>query len=492
MLNTTEREQIERFATQLKKRWSIGDAGAVEEAQLPPSWRPLLQGMEGAQRRLSLLALLGQCQQFLYRPTTPELSGDSDLPRLSCTTLPDRLRPAFRRLLEQNSIEKGSLLQLMARRGYGAHPADWLPDSGAGECDLPELYAPWLRWVSRGIDAWDDAQGEVVPLSESSWEDYAPAERLALFVEMRRRVPTEARELLRIRAQSEPAERRLRLLESMKINLGPEDADYLRSLEKDRSQKVRLVALQLLSRLGAVDAGPEAIEAEDIETDRLSEGFQVKKTGLLKRGLAVVPSKLKTGKQRSLRLEQLSTVTFQQFAGVLDISAQELASGWRFSGAPLEENIAFVERAQLTATEPELAALLENLLGGCPAKQLAQLLLQLRDRLSREQKHAAFERLQRTESLSMRDWEIFFRGDEREFSWEALGKSHAGRELLVDLKKEIRPESYLDDHILQWQLNALALLLDREGAESSLETLTGLGLVRTDAALELLKFNAQL
>jgi|GEM_PF-427615 len=488
MLNRDDAAQIQQLASQLHKRWTIGDGETVDDSQLPEAWRALLAQGDDSRRRLSLLSLLGQHQLFMYRPEAPELKRGRDLPRLELPTLPDSLRPSFRRLAEQlgKSGGSGRLLQLMARRGYSAHPADWLPDAAA-DTDIPDLYTPWRHWAVQGLAE----QTEITALDEDSWAEYAPAERLALLAEMRRRDPAAARELLRACAGGEAAEQRTRLLEVLKIHLGGDDIDYLRSLAADRSQKVRLLVLQLLARLNAVDADTAA-GLDLAEMDRLAEGFRVKKTGLLKRGVAVVPEKLKPGKRAALRLQQLSAVTFQRFAEVLGIAPLELAGGWRFADSPSTENAAFVDCALASATDAELAALLDNLLKDCPPDQLGLLLSPLRERLGRAQKLAVFERLQGSKGLSLHDWEAFLRGADIELAWDSLHRSRAGRALMAGLRGEVDRESYLDEADLRRQVDALALLLDRRGATSALETLTQLGMLRVDPALELLKFNAGL
>ena len=498
MLNLDDCEQIERLASQLRKRWAVGDDGLIDDNQLPAAWRELFAqdaaASGGEQRRLALLALLGQYQLLMYRPKAPELQRKRDLPQLALPALPDALRAPFRRILEQQGkiAAPGRLLQLVARRGYSAHPADWLPEPAANSGDIPDLYTPWLHWMMQR----EAEQPLQLALDEDSWPEFAPAERLALLAEVRRRDPAAARALLQACAAAEPAEQRVRLLEKLEINLGADDVEYLRSLSGDRSQKVKDLVLQLLSRQDAVDAATAAAlgaaAKEGDETDRLVEGFRVKKVGLLKRSLTVVPEKLKRGKQTALRLQQLSAVTFPRFAEVLEITPAELAAGWRFADAPLQENSAFMACAVASATDADLALLLDNLLADCDADQCAQLLSTLRERLSRAQVLAVFERLQQKKGMELDDWENFLRIADVELSWDVLHKSRACRDFLAALRREVSGESYLDDNELQRQIDALALLLDRRGAETALDTLTQLGVLRVDPALELLKFNTSL
>lgn len=494
MLNSDQSRQIQSLGLHLRKRWSIGNETEINTEALPDSWQHLLQvdrktpdGMPG--QRLSALALISQYQLMMYRPKAPLLTVRPPFPILELPTLIDTQRATFRRLtgqLARDTKNFSALLRLMARRGFSAHPADWLPDPGTDEALIPAIYQPWILWMREQCSGEDTD----VELTTDNWDDFAPAERKALIAAMRRLNPAQARGLLDVCISRESAEHRLALLQLMQIRLTGDDIEFLRNLTADRSQKVKALSVQLLSQLNALDH--ESADNSDREQDRLSEGFQVKKSGFLQRRIVVEAQKLKRGKQTQLRLEQLASVTFQQFASILRISPQVLASGWRFDSNALQENHAFVLCAVQSAGSEELDALLRNLIEEHDSDQLGTLLKTFSPRLETLQKRESFTLLQNKQGMGITDWLNFFGEIDIELDWQQLKACRAGRDFLAELKKSVSNDGYAQQPSLQAQLNALALLLNRPDAELALEHLIHVGMLRMDPALELLKFNVQL
>ncbi|WP_226664580.1 DUF5691 domain-containing protein [Microbulbifer aggregans] len=497
MLNRDQHEQIQSLIEQQRKRWSIGDESAIDTQRLPESWQALLQvdadapdGM--AQQRLAALALTSQYQLLMYRQKAPALTAHPPIPSLDLPPLSGTRRAAFRRLAAQLARGEAffpATLRLMARRGVSAHPADWMPDPGANENRLPPVYRPWLQWIHQQ----HSAANAVIALGEDNWDDYMPGERKALIADMRRTDPSRARTLLEACIGRESAERRVALLELLQVQLVEDDINFLRGLTTDRSQKVRILCAQLLSQLNALDdESAKNTGTDDQEHDRLSEGFQVKKSGLLQRRIVVEPQKIKRGKQTQLRLEQLASVTFQQFAAALGISTQILATGWRFNSNARPENHGFVLCAIRSAGSAEIASLFENLLEEHDSDQLDHLLQTIAPRLDPQQKRDTFERLQSKKGMDISEWQRFLDDVDIELGWQQLKASRAGKDFLAEVKKSAGNDGYLQHPDLQEQLNALALLVSAADAELALEHLIQIGVLRVDPALELLKFNSQL
>lgn len=494
MLNSDQFRQIQSLGEQLRKRWSIGDESGIDIQSLPESWQNLLpldrSAPEGMTRqRLNALALVSQYQLMMYRPKAPPLIVRPPIPRLDLPTLDDAQRASFRRLSSQrarDAIRFPDILHLMTRRGLSAHPSDWMPDPGDNEDLIPPVYRPWILWLREQCPM----ESTDMALTADTWDDCDPVVRKALVAAIRRREPAQARELLHACIGRESAERRLALLQLMQIRLTEDDIEFLRSMSADRSQKVKALSAQLLSQLNAQDG--EGIGDTHQEQDRLSEGFLVKKSGLLQRRVVVEPQKLKRGKQTQLRLEQLASVTFQQFASTLRISPQTLASGWRFDRNALQENQAFILCAIQSAGGADISALLHNLIEEHDSDQLSLLLKPLAARLEPPQKRETFTRLQNKKDMDINDWQIFMGDVGIELDWQQLKTCRVGREFFAELKQSVDSDGYVQQPELQAQINALALLLSRSDAELALEHLIQIGALRVDPALELLKFNIQL
>ena len=136
--------EIERAFSRLKGSWMTGGS-ALKHAPAP--WKPLIDGIEATEAELRLVALAGQAAQLAFEATPSQgLSPANDLPQLDKPALPDAIRPRFRRLFSaaKSADRQGALLAFIARRGYIAHPADWMPSPG--DDTAPAVYLPWIAW----------------------------------------------------------------------------------------------------------------------------------------------------------------------------------------------------------------------------------------------------------------------------------------------------------------------------------------------------------
>jgi hypothetical protein len=126
------------------------------------------------------------------------------------------------------------IISLLAARGYAAHPADWMPGPN---CDwAPEVYAPWVAWAEAARGEAATAGGDV--LTVETYDDWPWAERRATLSKLRRDDPAAARHIIAAKADSEPAERRLSLIEIFAHRLEAADAPVLETLRQDRSDRV--------------------------------------------------------------------------------------------------------------------------------------------------------------------------------------------------------------------------------------------------------------
>ncbi|PZN92750.1 MAG: hypothetical protein DCF31_15040 [Alphaproteobacteria bacterium] len=309
-------------------RWTMGGAAAP---LAPAAWATAL-GTDPADAELRLLALSGH---FLGSFVVPMASGAlvdrADLPRLALPTVPARPRPLLRRLLNgaQSGRQRQVIAAFVAARGWTLHPADWLP--GANDDALPDVYAPWLDWAAS--DAGRQASGGA--LTAESWDDFGPAARALLLVEMRRRDPAAARELIAARLAGTDAEGRLRLVLALATGLGSDDRPLFEALAADRAPRVKAQAAALLARLGV--GGDDATEA----AAELAGYFDVQTKGLLRRTRVVVAQPLKTAAQVQRRAQLLQGGDFAALAAALALAPVDLATLWVFgSNAALDAGFA--------------------------------------------------------------------------------------------------------------------------------------------------------
>jgi hypothetical protein len=273
------------------------------------------------------------------------------LPRLATPLTPDTVRPQLRRLIVAQKRESGgpaSLIQFLAARGYAAHPADWMPDKGDEWANA--VYARWIAWREEGAGS---ASAGQPAFGMESYDDTPWAERRVALAALRRRDPAGARAIISAKAGSEPAERRLALVEIYADRLEPDDAAVLEEFTKDRSERVATLARRLLARLGRASGDPD-LAAE------LAAQLTVARRGLLRRRAVLTVPPLKTPAQEARRDELFGLVAFADLAAALRIPPTELLAGAPEGGMrqlrPLVENVA------ATASEEARRVLIASLL----------------------------------------------------------------------------------------------------------------------------------
>lgn len=473
----------------LETRWMMGQNGSFSANELPEQWRCLIERLPGERQDLAVLALWSQQNSFLFVPKPArELTAKPPLPAINYPVLEDDLRPLFKRSLvaikKQFGIGQGHLLQLLLLRNRIAHPADWLPDSQTD--DLPDIYWPWCRWVASELNSRSPEE----ELCENNWDDYFPAERLARLREMRMREPQRALALIQACAGREPAEKRLKIIEILAIGLSDADAEFLQTLTNDRSQKISQLVIQFLARLGVNNPRQD----EDNTASELAAGFEIKKSGLLKKTRYLVPLQLKSNKQKSIRSELLLSVPVQDFASALQVDLVDLLQIWQFSANRDHDNFNFVSNAMSTLSDNHLQLLLANLLGSKTEElNILPLVRLLVPRLNPGQRAELMHKLLRQSNVnfSFSDCLVFIDEPMSEFDWAALTRTRAWGELNKSLQKDAG-KGYLDDYNSVKELMALGLLLPRVLARQLLETIVGMGISQADPVLDTIKLNIQL
>ncbi len=448
-------------------RWTMGGQSA---SLAPAAWRGALDGSDPAEGELRLLALTGQFLGLCVAPVPAgKLAALPDIPPLSLPLLPGNLAALARRCLKalKDSAGQRDVIHLLAARGYGVHPADWMPSRQ--EHDVPDAYAPWRDW----------AEGLAVPavqvhdeLTDGNWHEWLHAARRLALSRIRLADPARATALLAARADSEGADARLRLVECLIPGLSQADVPYLESLLADRAPKIRALAATLLARLGrgkGTGGGEDAAE--------LAGFFEFQTKGLLRRTRILVPRPVKTPAQRSRRDALFAQVDFASLAAALDLPGEELAALWPFGGDRRADQV-FAGFAQQSAPDPVFGALCERLLArpDCDLHTILPLL----PRLDNAQRIAFAHRL--------------LASPEGNFGQaQAVAGAGAGMDKLI----ETQPGRNLlgaagGEADISGELRSLALVASSASADAALNRFMAAGLSASDPRLDLLRLNAAL
>lgn len=107
------------------------------------------------------------------------------------------------------------------------------------------------EWLAAKNEAWSYAAGRETPGSDATdvWSHGSPDQRQIFLVDLRRRNPEKARELISEAMKSEGARERCALLETLSAGLSLDDEALLEAILTDKSKEARQLAGRLLSRL---------------------------------------------------------------------------------------------------------------------------------------------------------------------------------------------------------------------------------------------------
>lgn len=482
------------FMTQMHRRWMTGNNSPVPLEQLPDEWQSIIESQTFDRRELCILSLCSQFQTLMYVPEikTP-LIAKKDLPDLQLPVIPETLQSLFRRILQSIKKIPGTdeihLLRFLLQRGYTAHPADWLPSSND---KLPAIYHPWLLWATDSLKkerlTIDDE------LNADTWDLFYPAERLSSLRAMRLRDAAAARNLIEQCFKREAAEIRYKIIETLSVNLYSDDCEFLQRLTSDRSQKIARLSGNFLARLGYFQKSETSSELQS-QAEDLAAGFEVKKSGFLKKKFTLVPVALKSNKQMAVRSELLEKVPFIEFASALKITGDELSSYWRFSENRDQDNRNFLHNAVNTASDNHISLLLKNALNHLDTSDtMVQLIMILFPRLNETDRTALHNELIYNSStvVTFSECMVFFDEPITEMSWNALTATRAWKQLKEQLSGISAGNSCIENSFAKSELFALGLLIPSVLAEKVIDTIVDMGIIRSDPALDTLKFNSQL
>lgn len=493
----TEKEFIQEVeqGQQLEQRWIMGGDSLYDLNALPKSWQPLIESLLPEQRILSVLALVSQQKSVLAIATehvTKELTSEL-LPELAMPILPDNFRFVFRKCLESLSQLNQQHLQcvflrLIDTRGYISHPFDWMPKSA--DDAFPEIYWPWVKWLA---DVSQARSHELSELTDENWSQWLPAERLALLKKMRVRSPEVARLLVEKHSANESSDKRLKLIETLAVGLSESDVLFLKSLLSNRSKKVIAIAQQFLSRISQLSSEQDRQPFAEI-LQELSQVYEIKQTGLIRKKKKLIPKKLKSSVQKGKRTQAINTIPLAFFAEEFGLTVTELANIWDFDSNTQNDNLEFFENAAHSMSVEELDILLINLLNSMKdSSHYIYWINRCVHRFSDEKRELLVTNLLANYSNDVYIHDLLFLLDQPlvNLNWAELKASVAWKTLITDMKKCVNQGGFVEG-TLATTLQVLGLYLPFDTAKNVFQTIVDTGINQSDPALMYLKFNAQL
>lgn len=455
----------------VKGPWMVGGS-ALRNA--PSSWQSAAEN--DPQPDLALLAVAGQALQIGLQPVPGgELQGLAPLPRLSSPTPPPQARLQIRRLAQVNKLAEAqvaTVIRFLAARGYSVHPIDYMPKRFQ---QLPDIYAPWASWQSAaGVD---DESSDLETITAENWDGWMPAERRMALSQLRREQPEEARQLIAEKAPSLSAEERLRIIQSLGEELGPEDQSLLEGFASDRSGKVRQLVTQFLARMGAVDD-----DAADIA--EYADFFAAAKKRL-RGGHKITPNRLKTKAQRTRRGELAAKLSLQSLVKGLKLTSElDLIDGWEHTEDDASDEL--VRMVAATGSDQATRALASRIasLDGVSVEAFTALL----DRLDNDGRRELLPRVLQNEDASFSATVICSQGFWGEMPLGQLTNLRAFKQLRKLVGDHASNDGMRQETCRQG-LFSLGLLVDQSAAAELISLFTNAGLFSSDPMLGLLKLN---
>ena len=449
-------DEIVQQLDALKAQWMTGGAGSGAG---PAAWRDL--------DALSQLALAGQFRRIAMRPAEPGTTVlRPDLPELDQPPLPAALRAQLRRILDAKAFPVVQVIRLIAARGYGVNPIDWMPRPG--DADLPALYEPWRDWLAGHVTV------ATTELNAETWEDFAPGRRNQELTRLHRDSPEAARTLVAAIAPKLAAEQRLRLLQCLRPSLSAADAELLSGFLTDRSSKVQALVKTQLARLGAgLDADSDAVA-------QIADFVELAKAGILSRRRVVTARALKTTAQRTRRSKVFADVPLTALAGVLGLGPDEVIEAWKFGDG--DEDFCVLVAA--SGTDAQVQRLIDR---ACEAGLL--LPRPLMERLDDATRLRLALRVLEKDDVFLTQTREWITAPDGTVGWEAVSRMKALPQLV---QQAVEAEHRHQEAFVAQALAFLGLLVDRDAAERLIETLTTAGVMAVDPRLTLLRLNAAL
>lgn len=451
--------------------------GGTAQSGAPQSWNDLAQ--DTANSELTLLALSGQAIDICFTSEPSSLTPRPNIPTLNLPTLPEILRSNFRRALSHLGADKDrslALIRLIANRGYCVHPMDWMPSAST---NAPDIYAPWQDWCANtSLKTTHDT------LKLEDWDTWTPTARLVELKALRRRDPEAALTMIAEKAPTEPAEKRLALVDILWIGLSNKDTEFLHSLSTDRSGKVKFRAQQLLARLGQSENDAEA-------SGELAAFLDLSKSGFLSRKQHLKAKKLKTKTQYKRRAELFAGVSFGNLAAALSRSCDEIIELWTCEETDIAATTEFVQMVVETGSDKAVSRLAERLKAQKAIRAIS--LAALSSRLNKTQRSDLMTEILKRPNDYFAQAVAAAEDHLGEIRFEKLKNTPGFKSLLSDLKSfakdndNRRVEYAIDQH-----LPNISLLCNAKAAQTLLDMCQKLELPMSTPRFSLLTLNAAL
>ena len=459
----------------------------VDTDELPPTLDKIIQATPVQHQMLTLIVLLSQYKYMMYKPSPSEqtLTTIPELPSLSLPTLESRWQNLCKKCLSavsQDNTTLVALVRLLSSRGYTLHPTLWLPTKSFMECylmddELSALYMPWYVWQH---------DGELINQNEltiDNWDEWYPAQRLALLKRWRHDEPIKALEMIKTCITKENATERYKIIQVLTINLSDADQEFLIGLQNDRSQKVVSFASQLLVRLGVYQ---EDKYSTDIISE-LNEGFEFS-------GNKITAKKTNNNKKRDNRNECLKKVNIYAWAKANQLTVSEFILRWDFDKNNYYDNMAFV-RNIIDVIDDDQVPVLANKLATRLSKNNYEIELcqEIFGRLTQENKQMFADKLLTSKKDATFSLLVQVCPSPLQIAFETLMASPMYIQLINKIKAYMDKDAgRLLDYPANHDCVALGLLMPAVTARQVLEQMFALGVSRTDPALCTLTLNAKL
>ncbi|WP_227429772.1 DUF5691 domain-containing protein [Psychrobacter sp. I-STPA6b] len=455
-INANDMQQIDNEIEQLLTRWTLGNDAPFSLQDCPSLWQDTLaQQTQQDTQSLSLaaLAMLSQYQALMQPAQVAQpLAILPDMPTLDYPILPERLQKHVRYILAEQVHCFYLLTALLAQYGYSLPPELWLQYQAAStqaRQQTPDfyrsVYGKWQYWNEQRKQHLAQANlGQVDAdvadaLTAKTWVDFAPAQRLLLLEDLRHSDADGCRELIAECIEQESADKRLKIIEILQINLSDNDVEFLQSLKQDRSKKVVQLANRLLQRLGygQTDMADEELR-ELVAMLKVTPKSTIKDTltkAIGKKHLPeyhIAPKTFKNSTQRERYIKLLEQFDIINLANALSLTIEQVIEG--FDAKSYEHGIVFAKHlANLPDNyTPAICQFIDNL---DVDEQMLWLNEQLWQRLSIEQQQqylvTAIKTLSNHYPLSILNY-VQAPLPKELLSWAQLKRSHFWQEQMKE------------------------------------------------------------
>jgi len=283
-----------------------------------------LFGADAEQPRLRALSLTGQALRF-ERPSGPEdFLVESEI-RDDRRIIPDEMRRPLIRLLTLSKATPpvaAAIAWAMDKAQLRLHPFDQPKLDTFIRAHAEHLGSTAEQWATRRADVstapvYFFAEDE---LDDNNWHTVQLRHRARYIEERRKLDPDAARALVETAWPQQDAEARVRLLMAFQTDLGVADQAFLVSLEKDRSPRVRSMALQLLSRLPNSTYDNPALR-------QLMERIQRSESGIFRKKPVLTLELPATVKEQAAPFwiqEMVASISLHELTRTLSLGGEEL------------------------------------------------------------------------------------------------------------------------------------------------------------------------